>query len=151
MKIKFCLLSLISILLIEVAYSQQLGWTFNDIVKLKGNNFERSNIDANVYNISYEKKIMENGKEFIDFTEIYYFNSATNKVYRYMSIGNKSESEIVEIIEKNNSKFKKVDMGLKQKGFQWIDTENNAEYNLSLFPELNLGEKKYVLYGAEIK
>ena len=113
MKIKFCLLSLISILLIEVAYSQQLGWTFNDIVKLKGNNFERSNIDANVYNISYEKKIMENGKEFIDFTEIYYFNSSTNKVYRYMSIGNKSESEIVEIIEKGGLQSKGIFLALR--------------------------------------
>lgn len=151
MKIKFCLLSLISILFIKVAYSQQLGWTFNEVVKFKGNNYERKNIDANAYNISYDKKILENGKEVIDFTEVYTFNSTTNKVYKYMSIGNKSESEIAEIIEKNNSKFKKIDMGPKQKGFQWIDTENNAEYNLSLFPELNLGEKKYVLYGAEIK
>jgi len=153
MKTKFCLLTLISIFFIDVAYSQQLGWTFNEIIKLKGKNYEQTN-NNDGYTLSYEnygKMIMDDGKKVSDLTEVYSFISTTNKVYKYISIGWKTESEIVEIIEKNNSKFKKVDMGSKQKGFQWIDTENNAEYNLSLFPEMNLGEYKSILYGCEIK
>jgi hypothetical protein len=133
------------------AFTQQLGWTFDEVVRLKGNGFTKDPPQSDSYTIQYsiEKSIL-NGKEYpVGSDEIYRFNLITNKVIRYSLIGVKREVEIIEIIEKNNSKFKKVDLGSKQNFYQWIDIQNSAEYTLSI--QMQLDDCKFILYNCEIK
>jgi hypothetical protein len=151
MRTKIFPLLIISLFSITSASSQLLGWSFNEVIRLKGKDYKSGPSKEGSYFVSYEVRTsIVNGKEYpVGSGETYLFDSITNKVWRYMLVGLKSESDIVEIIEKNNSKFKKIDMGSKQNFFQWIDLQNNVEYTLSI--EMQLGDNKFILYTCEIK
>ena len=151
MRAKIFLLFLISINCNNSANSQQLGWSFDEIVRLKGKNYKFQDPIAGKYSIIYETSItIINGREVpVGFGEVYLFDSTTNMVRRYFAIGYKRETDIVEIIEKNNSKFKKVDFGAKQNFYQWIDPQNSAEYNLTI--HLQEGDYKFISYLCEIR
>lgn len=151
MRTKIFPLLIISLFLITSASSQLLGWSFNEVIRLKGKDYKSGPSKEGSYFVSYEVKTsIVNGKEYlVGSGETYLFDSITNKVWKYMFVGLKSESDIVEIIEKNNSKFKKIDIGSKQNFFQWIDLQNNAEYTLSI--EMQLEDNKFIFYTCEIK
>jgi hypothetical protein len=65
-------------------------------------------------------------------------------------LGVKSESEVIDLIEKNNTKYQKVNIASKQDFYQWIDIQNQAEYNLSIKLQLD-NDMKFILYTCEIK
>ena len=151
MKIKCLILLAAIIFFIKTAFTQQLGWTFDEVVRLKGKDYTKGTPQDGSYTITYSvEKAIINGQEYpVGSKEVYRFNSITNKVQRYTLIGMKRESDVIDIIEKNNSKFKKVDMGSKQNFYQWIDIQNNAEYNLSI--QMQLEDNKFILYDCELK
>lgn len=151
MKLKCLILLTALFILFKTPFAQQLGWTFDDIVKLKGKEYTKGTPQDGSYTITYSiEKSIVNGKEYpVGSKEIFRFNSITNKVQRYTLLGIKRESDIIDIIEKNNSKFKKVDIGSKQNFYQWIDIQNNAEYTLSI--QMQLDDSKFILYDCELK
>lgn len=136
---------------INSASSQLLGWSFDEVIRLKGKDYKTGPSKEGSYFVSYEVKTsIVSGKEYpVGSSETYLFNRITNKVWKYTFAGLKGESDIVEIIEKNNSKFKKIDMGSKQNSFQWIDVQNNVEYTLSI--KMQLEDNKFILYFCELK
>ena len=140
-----------SFFVINSIKSQQLGWTFDEVVRLKGKDYKIGQLKEGTYTLNYEVKTsLVNGQEYpVGYGEVYRINANTSKVLRYTFVGLKRESDIVEIIEKNNSKFKKVDMGSKQNFYQWIDIQNNAEYTLSI--QTQLEDNKFILYDCAIK
>jgi hypothetical protein len=151
MKIKCLILLTALFIFIKTLFAQQLGWTFDDLVKLKGKEYTKGTPQEGSYTITYSvEKSIVNGKEYpVGSKEVFRFNSITNKVQRYTLLGIKRESDIIDIIEKNNSKFKKVDIGSKQNFYQWIDIQNNAEYTLSI--QMQLDDSKFILYDCELK
>lgn len=151
MRAKIFLLVIISLFSIYSAKSQLLGWTFDEVIRLKGKDYKIGPSKKGSYFVSYEiKTSIVNGKErSIGSGETYLFDSITNKVWRYGFSGLKRESDIVEIIERNNAKFKIIDMGSKQNFYQWIDIQSKAEYTLSIMMQLE--DNKFILYDCEIK
>lgn len=151
MRIKIFSLLIVSLFSINSVSSQLLGWSFDDVIKLKGKEYKTGPSKEGSYFVSYEVKTsIVDGKEYpVGSGETFLFDSVTNKVWRYVLVGLKSESDIVEIIEKNNSKFKKIDLGSKQNFFQWIDIQNNIEYNLNI--EMQFEDNKFIIYSCEIK
>jgi hypothetical protein len=151
MRIKIFTLLIVSLLSINSASSQLLGWTFDEVIRLKGKDYKTGPSKEGSYFVSYEAKTsIVNGKEYpVGSGETYLLKTITNKVWRYVLVGLKSEGDIIEIIEKNNSRFKKVDMGSKQTFYQWIDVQNNTEYTLSI--QMQLEDNKFILYSCTIK
>jgi hypothetical protein len=150
MRIKIFTLLIVSLLSINSASSQLLGWTFDEVIRLKGKDYKTGPSKEGSYFVSYEAKTsIVNGKEYpVGSGETYLLKTITNKVWRYVLVGLKSEGDIIEIIEKNNSRFKKVDMGSKQTFYQWIDVQNNTEYTLSI--QMQLEDNKFILYSCTI-
>ncbi len=142
---------IVSLFSINSASSQLLGWSFDDVIKLKGKDYKSGPSKESYYFVRYEiKTSIVNGKEYtVGSGETYIFDSITNKVCTYNLIGLKRESDIIEIIEKNNSKFKKIDMGSKLNFYKWVDLQNNIEYNLSI--QMQLEDNKFIIYSCEIK
>ena len=55
-----------------------------------------------------------------------------DKVDWYHFVGTKKESEVASIIENNNQKFKSIDKGKEQRGFEWYDEKSKMIYSLTL-------------------
>lgn len=113
MKSKLFFLLIACIFCNNSGYTQQLGWSFDDVVRLKGKYYEIGPSKEGSYFVGYKvEKSIVNGKEYpVGSNETYLFDSTTNKVWRYVFTGLKRESDIVDIIEKNNSKYKKLTWG----------------------------------------
>jgi hypothetical protein len=151
MKSKIYLLFILCVFFYNSGYAQQLGWSFDDVVRLKGEYYKIGPSKEGSYFVSYNvEKSIVNGKEYpVGSNETYLFDLTTNKVWRYVFLGVKREVDIVDIIEKNNTKYKKIDMGSKQNFYQWIDINNNVEYNLNI--QIQLDDCKFILYSCTIK
>lgn len=147
MKIKiFTLIIIGSITVLPSLKAQLIGWSLSEVIKLKGNNYE-----LGTTTIKYEdEKSLVNGKEAkVGYSEIYHFDSITNLVYKFIGIGLKRESEIIEIIEKNNSKYQKVVLRERANFYQWVDLKNSIEITLSIM--MQYGDNKFILYSSEKK
>lgn len=149
MKMKFFFLLILSCFWVKSVSSQQLGWAIRDVIRLKGENYQRKPGKGSFYVIQYGEKMNINEQNPSGYDEFYTVDSTSNKVIRYVFLGIKSESDVVEIIERNNSKLRKVDLGSKQNYYQWINLENNAEYTLKI--EMEMDGKKYIFYMCSIK
>lgn len=144
---KFILIFVLSMLFSIVSSSQLIGWSFDQVVRLKGSNYklEKTKTDdgEDIYFVKYEFKTYLNGREMIlmDIRETYAFKNSNNKVYSVFFLGAKKESELIEIIEKNN-RFKIIDKGKKQEDFEWLDEANNIIYILSIMNDVGNGYKR---------
>jgi len=133
-------------------FSQLIGWTFDQVVKLKGTEYELKNSTTNtgtkIYFVSYEKKLYIDGpKELANYKETFVFKKSSNVVYSYQFLGSKKETDVTALIESNNQKFKVIDKGGKQKDFEWHDEKSNTVYILTLMSDVG-NEYKYIAYIA---
>lgn len=134
------------------SFSQLVGWSFDQVVKLKGTDYkyEIEGTDEEFgerYSITYKKEFYIDGK-YARATEIFSFRKSSNIVFKYLFMGAKKETDILSIIENNNQKFKVIDKGNKQPDFIWHDEKANVNYQLSVMSSIGNGEYKYINYFA---
>ena len=143
------IITCIALMISLSSQSQLIGWSFDQVVKFKGDNYKLTNEDDARYYIEYRKELYIDGpKELTHYTEMFIFRKAANKVYAYMFLGAKKETDIANIIETNNQNFKVIDKGKKQTSFEWHDEKTNTVYVLSLMTDIGTGDYKSISYTA---
>lgn len=138
------------------SFSQLIGWSFDQVVRLKGSNYEmiktKTDAGVDIYFLKYKLQNYINGSEdAYGIRESFGFKKSDNKVYNYFFVGAKKENEITEMIENNNKKFKIIDKGKDQKDFEWADEANNIVYTLSIMTDVGNGYKlvNYIAMNKE--
>lgn len=126
MKIFIIIIILVSS--IKVLVSQNLGWEYDDLLKIKGYNYVKEEMKDSEFSLNFKKDIAQ----YISWSDGYVFNGKTRKVVRYIGSGHMLKSDLEEIIEKNNSKYQKVKLESVD-NFQWEDTEHGALYLIFIF------------------
>lgn len=148
------IITCIALLISLNSFSQLMGWTLEQVVKLKGADykyaFEGTDEEyGDRYNISYKKKYyIEGNTQFNYSEEIFSFRKSSNVVFKYMYYGAKKESDILAIIESNNQKFKVIDKGKMQSDFIWHDEKTGAIYQLEITFSIGNGDYKRINYTA---
>lgn len=143
---KLILTCIFAILFKSITFSQFFGWSFDQVVRLKGSNYEmtssRNDKNEDIYSIKYKYQNYVNGKDDgFGIIERYIFKRSDNKVFSFSFIGQKKENEIIEIIETNNKKYKVIDKGKDQEAFEWLDEENSVLYILNFIGIYTSGYK----------
>src|SRR5450432_2464910 len=104
----------ITFMISSSCFSQLIGWTFDQVVKLKGTDYKlkssTTNTGTEIYFVSYDKKLYIDGpKELANYSETFVFKKPSNIVYLYHFSGSKKETDVTALIESNNEKFKVID------------------------------------------
>lgn len=146
------IITCIALMLSPSSFSQLIGWNYDQVVKLKGTNYELKNTTTEggtqIYFLKYYKKLNIDGPEMLgEYTETFVFRKSTNEVYSYLFLGSKKETDVVALIENNNNKYKVIDKGNKQENFEWHDEKSNTVFILNLMSNVG-NEYKYIKYIA---
>ena len=149
MNYKFNLLLFSIILLSFSANCQEIGWGFNELTRLKGENYEKKTTDDGDLMVTYITPKYLDGKILKDgYSEIYVLKSTSDKVYKYYAFGVLKLTEFSDLVERNNTKYDKIELAPDQKFFKWINKRENAEYRL--YNKGNMGESCMVYYTCTL-
>ncbi len=136
-KIFFLLKTFICIGLLTIssrsAISQHyIGFTIEDLIVIKGNNYTVKNYTGKKGALVYDlPSRMIWGKETNSDIEIFFFDS-DNKINGSDRVGLFSEEEVMKIVRYNNENYKKVNVGQKQGFLQWLDVKNSISLQLGV-------------------